>query len=310
MQFPNPDHTWSYMIGSKFVIKSLINWANWAHKPMPSIAIPCCVLALHGTNANDSKAGTKECTLCARGNTREKQTLEGLSGVHGISWYLKVFHEVSWCCFSVSWCFLNSPMAILTSTGKKPARLDAVGFHLGVTRPTPPETVAEGQRLSLRCLCSDPCSDSWIDQILSMRLVKKASTMQTATHTQTPPQFCNAVPEEHRTVRIVAPWIVGVNRRGTTGAPEKAAAGQLKHWRKHWQEVQHHASSMGYSTSSTQEIMEVCYQTKLGRESCPTSVTHLQCFHSAFRINAGFAVLVLSSPGCLTPRNGWHCAGT
>ena len=99
--FPNPDHTWSYMIGSKFVIKSLINWANWAHKPMPSIAIPCCVLALRGTNANDSKAGTKECTLCARGNTREKETLEGLSGVHGISWYLKVFHQVSWCCFMV-----------------------------------------------------------------------------------------------------------------------------------------------------------------------------------------------------------------
>ena len=119
--------------------------------------------------------------------------------------------------------------------------------------------------------------------------------MQTATHTQTPPQFCNAVPEEHRTVRIVAPWIVGVNRRGTTGAPEKAAAGQLKHWRKHWQEVQHHASSiMGYSTSSTQEIMEVCYQTKLGRESCPTSVTHLQlpfCVSHQRRIRRACSVL-------------------
>lgn len=189
--FPNPDHTWSYMIGSKFVIKSLINWANWAHKPMPSIAIPCCVLALRGTNANDSKAGTKECTLCARGNTREKETLEGLSGVHGISWYLKVFHKVSWCCFMVLFhgVSLIPPWPFSPAPAKKTARLDAVGFHLGVTRTTPPETVAEGQRLSLRCLCSDPCSDWWIYQILSMRLVKKASTMQTATHTHknTPP---------------------------------------------------------------------------------------------------------------------------
>ena len=49
------------------------------------------------------------------------------------SWVDMKFHGV------VSWCFLNSTW---------PFSPDALGFHLGVTRQKPPETVAEGKRRS------------------------------------------------------------------------------------------------------------------------------------------------------------------